>query len=90
MRIHTGAQGQRPSGNTRRRRSGPDKTLLNRRASFIYLKWHKDASIQQVNTSLELQDVDPSTIITVPEPSVELLLLFGTAAVAGLGRLRRR
>ncbi len=45
---------------------------------------------QTVGPLLDLQDVNPAAIITVPEPSTELFLLFGTAVLAGLKRRRRQ
>jgi hypothetical protein len=43
---------------------------------------------QVVGPSLDLQDVDASTIVTVPEPSVGLLLLSGVLGLAGLAAMK--
>jgi hypothetical protein len=43
---------------------------------------------QVISPSLELQDVDPTTIVTVPEPSRRLMLVAGLGFLAALYRLR--
>jgi hypothetical protein len=44
---------------------------------------------QVVGPSLDLQDVDPATIIMVPEPSAGSLLVFGAIGLVGLAARRR-
>jgi hypothetical protein len=44
---------------------------------------------QVVGSSLDLQDVDASTIVTVPEPSVGVLLLCGALGLVGLASMKR-
>jgi hypothetical protein len=43
---------------------------------------------QVVGPSLDLQDVDATTIVTVPEPSFGLLLLSGVLGLAGLAAMK--